>query len=144
MRNPFKRMKDPVEGRMHVLGCDVINPDAMRASCHITYMIQAEGVAAFSGDRVFELWCMQWPDPGDHLPVVFDRERTDHIQILWNRVQTHVEPGPLHAEQSDASDAGMAGDAPAVAPAVATPTPYRRSSSSAMPDAQTTSPRTGE
>jgi hypothetical protein len=89
VQNPFKRIKDPVEGRMHVLGCTVINPEMMRTPCHITYMMQAEGVAAFSGDRMFELWCKQRPNPGDDLPVVFDREhparyRRDHRRRVRN------------------------------------------------------------
>ena len=99
MQNPFKRIKDPVEGRMHVLGCTVINPEMMRTPCHITYMMQAEGVAAFSGDRMFELWCKQRPNPGDDLPVVFDRERTDRIQIQWHRIQAYAGSAQMHAAQ---------------------------------------------
>jgi Short C-terminal domain len=127
MQNPFKRIKDPVEGRMHVLGCTVINPDVMRTPCHITYVIQAEGVAAFSGDRVFELWCKQWPDPGDDLPVVFDRERTDRIEIQWHRIHTHAGSAQMHAEQPAQQRAlGIGFDGDAVvghAPPAAPPSP---------------------
>ena len=97
MQNPFKRIKDPVEGRMHVLSSTANNPDLMRTPCHITYVIQAEGVPEFSGARLFDLWCKQWPNPGDELPVVFDRQRTDRIQIQWHRIQTPAEqPAQRH------------------------------------------------
>jgi hypothetical protein len=94
MQNPFRRIKDPVEGRMHVLTCTAINPDVMRSPCHVTYLVRVEGVAAFAGERVFELWCMQWLNPGDDLPVVFDRTRNDRIRIQWHRIPTHAESAP--------------------------------------------------
>jgi hypothetical protein len=84
-------ISDPVEGWMHVVGCTAITPDAAPAPCHITYVIQAEGIRPFSGHQVFELDCDQWPKPCDDLPVVFDRVRTDHIQIQWDRLPTHAE-----------------------------------------------------
>ena len=96
MQIPFKRIKDPVEGRMHVLGCTAINPDVMRSPCRITYVVQTEGVATFAGVRVFELWCMQWLNPGDDLPVVFDRQHTDRIQIQWHRLPSHAESAQTH------------------------------------------------
>lgn len=99
MQNPFNRIKDPVEGRMHVVGCTAINADVMRAPCHITYVIQAEGVPAFSGDQVFELWTSQWPSPGDDLPVVFDRQNTQHVNIQFDRLPTHAESARMHADQ---------------------------------------------
>jgi hypothetical protein len=75
------------------LTCTAINPDVMRSPCHINYLVQVEGVAAFAGDSVFELWCMQWSNPGDNLPVAFDRARNDHI-----RIPTHAESAPRHDE----------------------------------------------
>jgi hypothetical protein len=90
-RHSSRHINDPVEGWMHVVGCTAINPDVARAPCHITYVIQAEGVGLFSGDQVFELDSDQWPKPCDDLPVVFDRARIDHIQIQWDRLPTHAE-----------------------------------------------------
>jgi hypothetical protein len=90
-RDSPRRIKDPFEGWMHVVGCTAINPDVTRAPCHITYVIQAEGVGIFSGDQVFELQSDQWPHPCDDLPVVFDRNRTENIQIQWDRLPTHAE-----------------------------------------------------
>jgi hypothetical protein len=89
--DPDKPMRDPVEGWMHVVACTAGNPAATRAFCHITYVIQAEGVGLFSGDQAFELDTDQWPKPCDDLPVVFDRANIDRIQIQWDRLPTHAE-----------------------------------------------------
>lgn len=99
MQNPFKRITDPIEGSMHVVGCTALDPREMRAPCHITYVIQAPGIPAFSGDQVFELWSAQWPNPGDDLPVVFDRQKPDRIEIQFDRIPTHADAARLHAEQ---------------------------------------------
>jgi hypothetical protein len=54
MQSPFKRITDPVDGSMHiVVGCTALDSGEMRAPCHITYVIQAQGTPAFSGDQVF-------------------------------------------------------------------------------------------
>jgi hypothetical protein len=89
--SPRTRIKDPVEGWMHVVGCTAIGRDVPRGPCHITYVIQAAGVGLFSGDQVFELGSDHWPNPCDDLPVVFDRVCIDHIQIEWDRLPTHAE-----------------------------------------------------
>jgi hypothetical protein len=99
MQNPFKRITDPVEGSMHIVGCTALDPREMRAPCHITYVIQAAGIPAFSGDQVFELWSRQWPNPGDDLPVVFDRAKPDRIQIQFDQLPTHADSARMHAEQ---------------------------------------------
>jgi hypothetical protein len=99
MQNPFNRIKDPVEGWMHVVGCTAINADVLRAPCHITYVIQADGVPAFSGDQVFELWTNQWPSPGDDLPVVFDRQDTQHVKIAFDQIPSHAESARMHADE---------------------------------------------
>lgn len=109
--NPFKRMRDPVEGSMHVVGCTALDPRAMRAPCHITYVIQAPGVTAFSGEKVFELWSRQWPSPGDDLPVVFDRAKPEHVEILTDRIESHADSARRHADEL-AAQLGGSGGAP--------------------------------
>jgi hypothetical protein len=89
--DPDDPISDPVEGWMHVVSCAATNPDATRSLCHITYVVQADGVRPFSGDHVFELGSNQWPNPCDDLPVVFDRVRTDRIQIQWDRLPAYAE-----------------------------------------------------
>ena len=77
----FHPIKDPVEGTMHVVSCTAIDSREMRAPCHITYVVQSPGMAAFSGDYVFEMWTAEWPEPGEDIPVIFDREHPDRIKI---------------------------------------------------------------
>jgi hypothetical protein len=89
--NSRNQIQDPVKGWMHVVSCTTNKPDETPAPCHITYVVQAEGVGLFSGEQVFELWSDRWPSPCDDLPVVFDRTFTDHIRIQWDRLPTHAE-----------------------------------------------------
>ena len=77
----FHPIKHPVEGTMHVVSCSPQDARAMRAPCHITYVIQAPGMEAFSGDDTFEMWSSEWAEPGEDVPVIFDREHRDRIKI---------------------------------------------------------------
>jgi hypothetical protein len=122
MQNPFKRITDPVEGSMHIVGCTALDPREMRAPCHITYVIQAQGIPAFSGEQVFELWSNQWPSPGDDLPVVFDRAKPDRVQIQFDQLPTHADSARMHAEQL-AEQLRAGGAAAATAPGSVQPGP---------------------
>jgi Short C-terminal domain len=95
----LKPIKDPVEGSMHVVAATQLDAEVLRAPCTITYVIQAPGVEAFSGEQVFEIWSRQWPQPGADLPVVFDREKTDRIEIQWDKVMSTSDSARLHAEE---------------------------------------------
>lgn len=95
----FHRIKDPVEGSMHVVAATQLDPSQLRAPCHITYVIQAPGVEAFSDESDFEIWSKQWPRPGADLPVVFDREKTDRIEIQWDQVMTTNDSARMHADE---------------------------------------------
>jgi hypothetical protein len=105
----FHRIKDPVEGSMHVVAATQLDPTQLRAPCHITYVIQAPGVEAFSGEADFEIWSKQWPQPGADLPVVFDREKTDRIEIKWDQVMTTNDSARMHADELAAE---LRGEAP--------------------------------
>jgi hypothetical protein len=95
----FHRIKDPVEGSMHIVAATQLDPSQLRAPCHITYVIQASGVEAFSGEADFEIWSKQWPQPGADLPVVFDREKNDRIEIQWDKVMTTNDSARMHADE---------------------------------------------
>jgi hypothetical protein len=72
----------------------------------ITYVIQAPGVDAFSGEADFEIWSKQWPQPGADLPVVFDREKPDRIEIQWDKVTTTNDSARMHADELAAEPRG--------------------------------------
>jgi hypothetical protein len=94
-RSAPRGFKDPVEGSLHVVGATQLDPGRLRAPCHITYVIQAEGVETFSGETEVFAWTRQWPTPGQDLPVVFDRANPTKVQIEWDQVTTHQ---PTHKE----------------------------------------------
>src|SRR5689334_3756706 len=91
--------KEPVEGSMHVVGATQLDPSQLRAPCHITYVIQAEGVEPFSGETEVECWTRQWPTPGEDLPVVFDRRHPQKVHIQWDRITSHADSARMHADQ---------------------------------------------
>ncbi|HEY2053926.1 MAG TPA: hypothetical protein VGH14_08335 [Solirubrobacterales bacterium] len=105
----LKPIRDPVEGSMHVVAATQLDPTQLRAPCTITYVIQAPGVEAFSGEKVFEIWSKQWPQPGADLPVVFDRKKTDRIEIHWDQVMTTSDSARLHADELAAQLRGGSG-----------------------------------
>jgi hypothetical protein len=79
--------ENSVEGAMQVVACTSLDPRELRAPCHITYVIRAPGVPAFSGAQVFEIWTAHWPQAGDELPVVFNRQHPDRVAIQWKRIR---------------------------------------------------------
>jgi hypothetical protein len=101
--------KEPVEGSMHVVGATQPDPSRLRAPCHITYVIQAEGVEPFSGETEVECWTRQWPKPGEDLPVVFDRRHPQKVEIQWDRITSHAESARMHADQLAAELRGEGG-----------------------------------
>lgn len=84
----FDPIRNPVEGTAHVVGVSAVDPQFMRQPCTMQLVIEAPEVAAFSVRQHFEIWTNQWPDPGDLLPVTFDRDHHDRIEIHWDRIPT--------------------------------------------------------
>ena len=129
----FHPIKDPVEGVAHVVGVSAVDPQYMRQPCTMQLVIQAEGIEAFPIKQDFEIWSNQWPDPGQMLPVTFDRQHHDRIKVHWDEIATSTDTAQLDAEALAAQlNAGLAGAAqpgssaaPASAPLVfpAAPTP---------------------
>jgi hypothetical protein len=99
MKQPGAGMSDPVHGSMHVVGCSALDAREMRAPCHMTYVIQADGMEAFSGEQVFELWAAQWPEPGDDLPVIFDRADPSHVDVDTTQIPNHADQAMTDAQQ---------------------------------------------
>ena len=109
-------IKDPVEGVAHVVGVSAVDPQYARQPCTMQLVIQAQSVAAFPLKQDFEIWTNQWPDPGDQLPVTFDREHPERIKIHWDQV-------PTGAETAEADAQALAAQLNAGAPAAAAPLP---------------------
>jgi hypothetical protein len=125
----LKPIHNPVDGSMHVVGCTAINPNELAAPCHITYVVQAPGVPAFSGDDTYEVWTRNWPQPGDDLPVTFDRDHPDRIEIHWDQVPATSDSAradadamaaELRGEAAGPASSARAPSSPAAPPADAT------------------------
>ncbi len=120
----FHPIKDPVDGVAHVVGVSAADANAMRQPCTMQLVIQAQGVPAFPIKQDFEIWTGQWPDPGDVLPVTFDRDHPERIKIHWDQVTTGAEQAEADAEalaaQLNAAPAASVASAP-IAPAGADP-----------------------
>jgi hypothetical protein len=123
--------KGKVEGTMHVVAATQLDASQLRAPCHMTYVLQAPGVEAISGEGEFEIWSRQWPNPGEDLPVRFDPAKPQKVKILWDQVMSHADSAKQHADElaaqlrgeGDAGPAGAAGQpgapgAPTITPIV--------------------------
>ena len=108
----FHPIRDPVQGTAHVVGVSAVDPEFMRQPCTMQLVIEAQGVEAFSIRQDFEIWTNQWPDSGDLLPVTFDREHHDRIEIHWDQIPTSGDRAAADAQaladQLNASGSGAA------------------------------------
>jgi hypothetical protein len=115
----FHPIKDPVEGTMHVVSCSTPDARAMRAPCRINYVVQAPGIEAFSGEYTFEMWSAEWAEPGEDIPVIFDREHHDRIKIDDDkRRAAMVSPEDQAAQLAAQINAGGGSTLPGVTPIV--------------------------
>ncbi|MCW3065117.1 MAG: hypothetical protein JWN32_2289 [Solirubrobacterales bacterium] len=118
----FHPIKDPVEGTAHVVGVSAVDPEFMRQPCTMQLVIEAPGVEAFSIRQDFEIDTGQWPDPGQLLPVTFDRAHHERIAIDWDRVPTSGELAAQDATALAAAiNAGTVGQAASAPTAVEDP-----------------------
>jgi hypothetical protein len=117
----FHPIKDPVDGVAHVVGVSAVDSQYMRQPCRLQLVIQAQEVPAFPLKDDFEIWTNQWPDPGDVLPVTFDREHHERIKIHWDQV-------PTGADVAEADAQALAAQLNAEVPAapVGAPRPWGR------------------
>lgn len=114
-------IKDPVDGVVHVVGVSAADPAAMRQPCTMQLVVQAQGVPAFPVRQDFEIWTGQWPDPGDVLPVTFDREHHERIKIHWDQIPTGAQTAEADAEALAARLNAQGGAAVASSPVEAPP-----------------------
>src|SRR4051812_21943670 len=84
--------------------------DAPRAACQMTLTVQATGIAPFAVEKTFDVWTSSWPSPGDALPVVFDLEHHDRIEIQWDRMQPGWEQARRQAQVVENAWVGVPAD----------------------------------
>lgn len=102
----FRRIKDPVEGTAQVVSCSAYSGEGVWQNTRLTLVVQALGVEPFTVEKHCLAPASRWPHPGTQLPVVFDREHTDRLDIKWDAVPTGQERA---REQAEALRSALAG-----------------------------------
>ena len=111
----FRRIKDPVDGIANVVSSTQHTGTSSWQTVRITMVVQAQGVEPFTLEHKCTARADRWPYAGMQLPVVFDREHHDRLDVKWDDVATGRERA---LEQADAlRDALAAGGMAATPPA---------------------------
>ena len=106
-----KRMKDPVRGSAHIVGCSRYLGNGITSNCAMTLVVQADGLAATQVDHECFVHRDRWPSPGQTLPITVDRADPSRLKIEWDEVRTHEDRiQEQAAEMAAAMNAGGAGD----------------------------------
>jgi Short C-terminal domain len=94
-----RKLKDPVRGTAQVVSASSYRGDGVWQNCHLTLVVQAEGVEPFSAEWDGLVRSSRWPFPGMALPVDVDRVNPDRFEIRWKEIPSHRERAE---EQADA------------------------------------------
>jgi hypothetical protein len=76
------RLRDPVDGVLHVQWCSHAEPSEPRGPCTIVYTLEMPGAEPVSAQRIFDVATVHWPHPGQDLPVTVDRQQPSRIQFV--------------------------------------------------------------
>jgi len=114
-----KRMKDPVEGTVRVVGITTPNPNATQENYRLDGVVSGPGIEPTAIIHKGFTNVSKWPYVGQELPVTVDRADPTHISIHWDRLSTSHE---IAQQQTEALAAQMRGQQPAGgAPGAAAP-----------------------
>ena len=98
-----RRMKDPVQGTAQVVSASAYRGDGIFQMCHMTLVIQADGVAPFSVEQQGLVHNKKWPFPGMTVPVKVDRSDPARYELQWDEVESHTDSARRTAEAIAAS-----------------------------------------
>jgi hypothetical protein len=105
------RMKDPVRGSAHIVGCSRHLGRGIMQNLKMTLVVQADGLPATQVDHECLCHHSRWPSPGQTLPVTVDRADPSRLKVEWDEVRTHEDRlQEQAAEMAAAMNAGGAGD----------------------------------
>src|SRR3954453_10309286 len=116
----FNRIAAPVEGTAQVTSCSPCETDAPKAPCRMSLTVEGVGVPPFAPEKTLAVWTDAWPSAGDTLPVVFDLDHHDRIEIQWERMQPGYEAARAQAQTLknawDGAGTGLQAPAPVAPP----------------------------
>ncbi len=101
-------LKDPVRGVAQVVSASAYAGRGMWQNCHLTLIVQADGVEPFRADWDGLVRSSRWPFPGMSLPVDVDRANPGRYEILWKEVDSHRDSAEQKADAIVASLRGRA------------------------------------
>jgi hypothetical protein len=105
----FDRIRHPVQGTATVTAAT--SPTGMRSpqEARMTLTVQGIGFDPFTIEHEEKCHTDRWPSAGMQLPVVFDADHHDRLEVQWDEVQPR-EPGsappPMTPQPTPAADAG--------------------------------------
>src|SRR3712207_992670 len=93
----FRRIKDPVEGTAQVVSATQWTSGSWQ-NAELTLVVQALGVEPFTLRHKCMCRADKWPYAGMSLPVTFDREHQDRLDVDWDRVPSGKDRAMQQAE----------------------------------------------
>lgn len=91
---------EPVEGQYLLTSCSMNSGGAVYENCSMEGVLSGPGLAPTAvRHSTLTAPTEKWPEPGDTLPVTFDRDRPDRLKIRWDRMPSNRERAHAAAEQ---------------------------------------------
>ncbi|HXA31415.1 MAG TPA: hypothetical protein VNV87_04070 [Acidimicrobiales bacterium] len=108
-----KRMKDPVEGTVKVVGITTPDPTATQTNYRLDGVISGPGIEPQAVVKHGMMSVSKWPQIGDTLPVTVDRSHPEHFVLHLENIATGHQQAAQRAQAIAAQmRGGQAGDAP--------------------------------
>ena len=97
----FDRIRHPVQGTAAVTAAT--SPEGMRSpqEVRMTLAVQGLGFDPFTVEHAEKCHTDRWPTAGMHLPVVFDADRHERLEVEWDDVQPGQAAPPSQQPAAD-------------------------------------------
>jgi hypothetical protein len=107
-----KRMKDPVEGTVKVVGITTPDPTATQTNYRLDGVISGPGIEPQAVVKHGMMSVSKWPQIGDTLPVTVDRSNPEHFVLHLENIATGHQQAAQRAQAIAAQmRGGQSGDA---------------------------------
>jgi hypothetical protein len=108
-----KRMKDPVEGTVKVVGITTPDPTATETNYRLDGVVSGPGIEPQAVVKHGMMSVSKWPQIGDTLPVTVDRSNPEHFVLHLENIATGHQQAAQRAQAIAAQmREGQSGDAP--------------------------------
>ncbi|MCU1513033.1 MAG: hypothetical protein JWO10_123 [Microbacteriaceae bacterium] len=102
----FNRIKDPVNAEYRLISCSASSPGAAYSNCRMEGVVTGPGVGPIAIEHnTLTAPTKKWPQPGDTLPVIVDRNDPSRLKIRWNQMPTNRERARQFAQDAAAAQA---------------------------------------